>query len=158
MIKCICPGWRRSPIAPPAVSGSQGTRAGPPCGCRRAGINDARGPAPRGRESAPTHFVHIWGRTGALLSSFPLIYKRSCHQKRGACLLNRSIRRDLRDLAFIYICTGSYAGAPNGRLSLDTAVLAFHDGSTGFEHLIAKLNRPRLGVYTHNGLGTAGTQ
>ena len=106
--------------------------------------------------------LHIWhtygGGRGALLSSFPLIYKRSCHQKRGACLLHRSIRRDLRDLAFIYICTGSYGGVPNGRLSLDTAVLAFHDGGAGFEHLIAKLNRPRLGVYAHNGLGTAGTQ
>ena len=64
MISASVPDGCDCPIAPPAVSGSQGTRAGPPCGCRRAGINNARAPGPRGRESAPTRFAHISGSPG----------------------------------------------------------------------------------------------
>ena len=114
MIKCICPGWSRYPIAPPAVSGSQGTRAGPPVGCRRAGINNARGRAARGREYRSPHLAHISGSPGAPRAPGarrggrrgPHIYEGPGIRNAAHAPSNRSMRRDFRELAYIYICTG----------------------------------------------------
>ena len=46
------------------------------------------------------------GGVGPADAGQPSHIRRPRYPKRGACPSNRSMRRDLRDLAYIYICTG----------------------------------------------------
>lgn len=101
--------------------------------------------------------LHVSHTIGGLSGAGPSHIRRPRYPKRGARPSNRNMRRDFCDLAYIYMYR-PYIGVPNGRLSLDAAVLAFHDGGAGLEHLVAKLNRSGLGIDAHDGLGAARTQ
>ena len=56
-------------------------------------IGGAFGPAP-------------WRKGNGPAGAGPSHIRRPRYPKRGACPSKRSMRRDLRDLAYIYICTG----------------------------------------------------